>query len=181
MRLINVWRICSRRSGTKSLARPDKKNSKPTAARARRMPTHSNECSSLTKLRTHDIDERVKFNSRAVNEIERLIRGSQRNWRRECFLQPRCCAATNCFGRKHHVKNDTRSFAGSGVHLRDSERARTAADHQPTLTPQDSGTTNGLIAVWPVIHRWSGHPVATAHSPSPLTAGKLGTRASCRR
>ena len=22
--------------------------------------------------------------------------------------------------------------------------------HQPTLTPQDSGTTNGLIAVWPV-------------------------------
>jgi photosystem II stability/assembly factor-like uncharacterized protein len=22
--------------------------------------------------------------------------------------------------------------------------------HQPTITPQDSGTTNGLIAVWPV-------------------------------
>ena len=22
--------------------------------------------------------------------------------------------------------------------------------HQPTLTPQDSGTTSGLIAVWPV-------------------------------
>jgi hypothetical protein len=22
--------------------------------------------------------------------------------------------------------------------------------HQPTLTPQNSGTTNGLIAVWPV-------------------------------
>src|SRR5437667_9592015 len=22
--------------------------------------------------------------------------------------------------------------------------------HQPTLTPQDSGTTNGLISVWPV-------------------------------
>ena len=53
-------------------------------------------------------------------------------------------------GRKHHVKTITRSFAGSGVHLRDSERARTAAVHQPTLTPQDSGTTNGLIAVWPV-------------------------------
>jgi len=31
-------------------------------------------------------------------------------------------------GRKHHVKTITRSFAGSGVHLRDSERARTAAD-----------------------------------------------------
>ena len=28
---------------------------------------------------------------------------------------------------KHHVKTITRSFAGSGVHLRDSERARTAA------------------------------------------------------
>jgi hypothetical protein len=22
--------------------------------------------------------------------------------------------------------------------------------HQPTLTPQDSGTTSGLISVWPV-------------------------------
>jgi hypothetical protein len=28
---------------------------------------------------------------------------------------------------EHHVKTITRSFAGSGVHLRDSERARTAA------------------------------------------------------
>src|SRR5262249_52064843 len=28
---------------------------------------------------------------------------------------------------KHHVKTITHSFAGSGVHLRDSKRARTAA------------------------------------------------------
>ena len=44
------------------------------------------------------------------------------------FLQPKGCAATNCFGRKHYVKTITRSFAGSGVHVRDSERAGTAAD-----------------------------------------------------
>src|SRR5258708_4626507 len=67
--LINVWRISFRRSGTKSLARPDKKNSKPTATRARKMATQSNECSSLMKTRAQDIDQRVKFNSRAVNEI----------------------------------------------------------------------------------------------------------------
>src|SRR6478752_10165144 len=67
--LINVWRISFRRSGTKSLARPDKKNSKPTATRARKMATHSKECSSLMKIRAHHIDQRVKFNSRAVNEI----------------------------------------------------------------------------------------------------------------
>src|SRR4029077_5813030 len=67
--LINVWRISSRRSGTKSLARPDKKNSKPTATRARKMATHSKECSSSMKTRAHHIDKRVKFNSRAVNEI----------------------------------------------------------------------------------------------------------------
>src|SRR5882724_7502037 len=52
--------------------------------------------------------------------------------------------------------------------------------HQPTLTPQDSGTTNGLIAVWPVNPKLSGHPVATAHLPSPLMAERLGTRASYR-
>src|SRR5438552_13644902 len=46
--------------------------------------------------------------------------------------------------------------------------------HQPTLTPQDSGTINGLIAVWPVNHRWSGPAVATVHSQSPPMAGRLG-------
>jgi hypothetical protein len=29
---------------------------------------------------------------------------------------------------EHHVKTITDSFAGSGVHLRDSERARTSGD-----------------------------------------------------
>src|SRR5262249_27418754 len=70
----NVWRICSRRSAIKSLLRPERKNSKPTATRARRMPSHSNECSSLKKLWRHDIDQRVKFNSRGVNQIEGLNR-----------------------------------------------------------------------------------------------------------
>src|SRR5258705_13257735 len=103
--LINVWRISFRRSGTKNLARPDRKTSKPTARRARKMPSHSNECSSLTKIRAHDIDQRVKCNSRAVNEIERLTRGSQQNWERECFLQPICFAATNLLGEKTLCQN----------------------------------------------------------------------------
>src|SRR5881392_166331 len=70
---LNVWRISCRRVALKSLARPERKNSKPTATRARRMPTHSNACSSLTRIRAHDIIQRVKVNSRAVNEIKRLI------------------------------------------------------------------------------------------------------------
>src|SRR6059058_823999 len=57
---ISVRRTCSRRSGTKSLPRPERKNSKPTATRARSMPSHSNECSSLTKLCAHDIDANWK-------------------------------------------------------------------------------------------------------------------------
>jgi len=126
-----------------------RKTANPRGTR-RRMPTHSNECSSLTKLRTHDIDERVKFNSRAVNEIERLSEEANEIGGENVFLQPRCCAATNCFGRKHHVKTITRSFAGSGVHLRDSERARTAADSSTNANSARQRTTNGLIAVWPV-------------------------------
>jgi hypothetical protein len=35
---------------------------------------------------------------------------------------------------------------------------------QPTLTPQNSGTTNGLIAVSPVNRRLSGHPDELARS-----------------
>ena len=31
-----------------------------------------------------------------------------------------------------------------------AQEASPAHLHQPTLTPQNSGTTNGLIAVWPV-------------------------------
>jgi hypothetical protein len=113
--LINVWHISFRRSGTKSLARPDKKNSKPTATRATRMATHSNECSSLAKIRAHDIDQKVKFNSRAVNEI-----GG------ENLLATEGLCRDELLWEKHYVKTITRSFAGSGVHLRDSERARTA-------------------------------------------------------
>src|SRR6478752_4210051 len=114
--LINVWRISFRRSGTKSLARPDKKNSKPAATRARKMATHSNECSSLMKTRAHHIDQTVKFDSRAVNEI-----GG------ENLLATEVLCRDELLWEKHYVKTITRSFAGSGVHLRDSERARTAA------------------------------------------------------
>jgi hypothetical protein len=38
--------------------------------RAMRMPIHSNECGSLTKIRTHDIDQTLEFNSRLDNEIQ---------------------------------------------------------------------------------------------------------------
>jgi len=79
------------------------------------MPTHSNECRSLTKIRAHDIDQRVKFKSRAVNEI-----GG------ENVLATEVLCRDELLWEKHYVKTITRSFAGSGVHLRDFERARTA-------------------------------------------------------
>jgi hypothetical protein len=36
------------------------------------------------------------------------------------------------------------------VRLRNPKCEGALLIHQPTLTPQNSGTTNGLIAVWPV-------------------------------
>src|SRR6266403_4400459 len=59
---INVWRICSLRSGAKSLPRPERKNSKPTIDRANRIPSHCHACNSLTKSRTHDIDRGWNLN-----------------------------------------------------------------------------------------------------------------------
>jgi hypothetical protein len=79
------------------------------------MATHSNECSSLAKIRAHNIDQKVKFNSRAVNEI-----GG------ENLLATEGLCRDELLWEKHYVKTIARSFAGSGVHLRDSERARTA-------------------------------------------------------
>ena len=47
--------------------------------------------------------------------------------------------------------------------------------HQPRLTPQDSGTINGLIAVWPVNPTGGlGLRSEAVHSQLPLTAGRLG-------
>jgi hypothetical protein len=51
--------------------------------------------------------------------------------------------------------------------------------HQPTLTPQDSDTTESLIAVSPVNPQVVGQAAATEHLPRPPTAGKPGTRALC--
>ena len=51
----NVSRICSRRSGTKSLPRPERKKSKPTATRATRIPSHCHACNSLRNVRTQNI------------------------------------------------------------------------------------------------------------------------------
>jgi hypothetical protein len=45
--------------------------------------------------------------------------------------------------------------------------------HQPTLTPQNSGTTNGLIAVWPV-NPQVVYSVAPVLSPLPLMADRRG-------
>jgi hypothetical protein len=100
------------------------------------MPTHSNECSSLTKIRAHDIDQRVKFNSRAVNEIEKLIRGSQLKLEARMFLATKVLGRDEfAFGGNTYVKTITRSFAGSGVHLRDSERAGSAAHSSTHFNP----------------------------------------------
>ena len=54
----SVWRICSRRSFTKSLPRPERKKSEPTTNRARRIPTHSDACNSTRKSRIHDMTKR---------------------------------------------------------------------------------------------------------------------------
>ena len=53
--------------------------------------------------------------------------------------------------------------------------------HQPTLTAQNSGTTNGLIAVWPVNPRVVWCVVAPARSPSPLTAVDVESRRGAGR
>src|SRR5438093_5987 len=69
---------------------------------------------------------------------------------RECFLQPTCCAATNCLGGNIMSKRLLVALLGAGFTCATLSAQELPLIHQPTLTPQDSGTTNGLIAVWPV-------------------------------
>src|SRR2546422_7190713 len=69
---------------------------------------------------------------------------------RECFLQPRCCAATNCLGGNIMSKRLLVALLGAGFACAMGSAQEASVIHQPTLTPQDSGTTNGLISVWPV-------------------------------
>lgn len=44
-------RICSRRSGKKSLPRPERKNSRPTARRAMRAPSHCHSLNPVSRVR----------------------------------------------------------------------------------------------------------------------------------
>src|SRR5206468_1554788 len=97
---------------------PERKNSEPTAIRARSMPSHSNECSSFTKLCARDMDEDWNSTHETSTESrdERAIIA--------LLVSAFACAILNA--------------------------EELPLIHQPTLTPQDSGTTNDLIAVWPV-------------------------------
>jgi hypothetical protein len=50
-------------------------------------------------------------------------------------------------GRKYHVKTITDALLGVGFTCATLSAQELPLIDQPTLTPQDSGTTNGLIAV----------------------------------
>ena len=115
------------------------------------MPIHSNECSSLTKTPADDIDQTLKFNARVVNGIEQPNPRKPTKWNHEYFL------ATEVFSRDKFALGGTImskcilvALVGAGFACATLSAQERPLIHQPTLTPQDSGTTNGLIAVWPV-------------------------------
>ena len=66
--------------------------------------------------------------------------------RSEIVLQPTCFAATNCFGRNIMSKRLLVALLGAGFTCATLSAQELPLIHQPTLTPQDSGTTNGLIS-----------------------------------
>ena len=98
----------------------------------------------------HDIDQRLKFNSRAVNEIERLVPGTRRDWKRNVLATEMLCRDEFALGGNIMSKQLLVALLGAGFACATLSAQEHPLIHQPTLTPQDSGTTNGLIAVSPV-------------------------------
>src|SRR5262245_13750932 len=66
------------------------------------------------------------------------------------LLQPICLSETNFVRRNKMPKQLFVALLGAVFSCATLSAQDQPLIHQPTLTPQDSGTTNGLIAVWPV-------------------------------
>src|SRR6266550_5482179 len=73
-----VSRICSRCSGTKSLPRPERKNNKPTASRAMRIPIHSHACRSVRNIRIHDMPRESTDNDRLAITESMLVQSDRK-------------------------------------------------------------------------------------------------------
>jgi hypothetical protein len=102
----NFWRICSRRSGAKSLLRPERKTANPQR--------HAlGECRAILTMpfvnEDSDARHRSKLKSNTNGQWNRgtkATQGTKSTIGRESFLQPLCFAATNIVREKTSCQND---------------------------------------------------------------------------
>ena len=71
-------------------------------------------------------------------------------WERECSCNRGVVPRRIALGGNIMSKRLLVALLGAGFTCATLSAQELPLIHQPTLTPQDSGTTNGLIAVWPV-------------------------------
>src|SRR4029077_2520614 len=87
----------------------------------------------ITKRRGSRAQGKTGRKARGVTNESHTDPGTKRRRKTPLAMRSEDVLATDLFRRdelvweEHYVKTIIRSFAGSGVHLRDSERARTAA------------------------------------------------------
>src|SRR5215467_4575310 len=94
---------------------------------------------------------KLKSNSREVNGIEGLNRRTQRRSQVRRFLATNLiCRDESVWGENIMSKRLLIALLASASICPMLSAQELPLIHQPTLTPQDSGTTSGLIAVSPV-------------------------------
>jgi photosystem II stability/assembly factor-like uncharacterized protein len=93
----------------------------------------------------------LKSNSPVVNGIEGLNRQTRRRFQVRSFLATNLiCRDESVWGGNIMSKRLLVALLGAAFTCATLNAQEMPLIHQPTITPQDSGTTNGLIAVWPV-------------------------------